>query len=133
MVELADLTTHFTTHWVIVNIELPTMKDKNLGYSTLYPHFLFFDIISNAEMKVKDVSGGLDERITYFFIHGVYDSKANANLALIEIKTLLHSKTIAGGDWHVFGDVKFLESATGKRIVVVVPCRERILLLNANW
>lgn len=129
MVEFSDITTQFTAVWVPGNIQLPTMRDKDLQYSTKYPHYLFFKVYAEMPLKVISQSnnGGLVKRKQIFSIHGVYDTYANAKLAIVESKRCITEE----GSWFVGG--KGSISQNRKRFVFILPCYEKKYLQKTDW
>lgn len=73
----------------------------------------------------------MHKRETYFYVVGIAKDKADANIMVREVKRLMKSKVIDGGSWTVFGNVSFSERT--KRVVVKIPCKEWIILMNEDW
>jgi hypothetical protein len=125
--EYSDVTTQLTNEWRTGNIELPSMFDKNLLYNTQNSNRLFLDIYSDIELKEISV-GKLQRRNQIGEIHGIYDSYANCEKALIETKRALALKR----GWHVDSDHnKIIKKRSF--FLFILKFIERITIIKSDW
>lgn len=129
MVSYSDVKTEYDDNWNTSVIQKPTFVDKDLQYSLKYPHFFFIKVYDNMDLKPISQSndGGLVKRKQFFQVYGVYDTYANAKLALQECKRIVTEKN----GWYIMGKSMILQNR--ERFIFNLPCYELAYLQKSEW